>query len=546
MRTMGFLINHLNYITKMRRVYYLSLVMCLTVLAFASVGRAQSSDRRGSGSSLSAGYFIVDSDDNAPAPWRPNYFFMDTNYLPVEWNRVWTGPQQNAPAGQYWFDPTHLSQPSLMDTLNDCMVGPIPMNLSHFWNFYGGNYDSVYFSSNGFIGFLGYVNGTRYGTTGTPPPYCSPNRVELGKNYSNAPHAIIAALWADLDIRHGGPSDTSKVYYRTSGTEDTFMVNYYMFRLRPSTAVNQLPGGFSFTEPGGSTLYCKKFQIVLANTDSSIQINYGGFTGGINGFPPLLAYTAFGDNVSIGLANESGTQGTGVVWGPAGGTEQAGSGGWEAINTTCKVCNQAWNQDKQWAIKLKRWIDIVAAVAIQFPTRNYEICLGASVTPQASFENIDPVNPHTFKCRFTIANAVTGIYVYSRVVSLLGVLPGATRDTTFAPYTTNPNVISELGTFNACAIATSFDTADVNIGDQWPFDDTVCTSVFGVRRTAVPFFDGSDGYSKTSSADIPDQTLWVSVGATVLDGESVHMGSPTSALPGRGGSGWICFACDSA
>jgi hypothetical protein len=513
----------------MRRVYYLSLVMCLTVLAFASIGRAQSSDRRGAGSSLSAGYFIVDSDDNAPAPWRPNFFFMDTNYLPSEWNRVWTGPQQNAPAGQYWFDPTHLNpyQPALMDTLNDCMAGPINMGLSHLWNFYGGSYSNVFFSSNGFIGFMP----ASYAESGAPPNYCRPNRVNLAKSYSSAPEAIIAGLWTDLDMRHGGPADTSKVYYRTSGTADTFMVNYYMFRLRPSTAVNALPGGFSFSEPGGTTMYCKKFQIILANTDSSIQINYGGFTGGINGFPPLLAYAAFGDNVSIGLANENGSQGTGVIYGPNGGTSQAGSGGWQAINSTCKVCNQAWNQDKQWAIKFKRWIDIVAAVGIKFPTRNYEICLGGSVTPDASFENIDPVNAHTFKCRFTIANAVTGIYVYSRVVSLINVLPGATKDTTFAPYTTNPNVISELGTFNACAIATSYDTNDVNIGDQWPFDDTVCTPVFGVRRTAVPFFDPSDGYSKTSSADIPDQTLWVSDGATVLDGESFTWDPPPPRYP---------------
>ncbi len=506
----------------MRRVYYLSLLLCLSMIALATVGRAQSSDRRGSPSSLVSGYFIVDSDDNAPAPWRPTYFFLDTNYLPSQWNRVATGQQQNAPPHQAWFDPTHATQPSLMDTLNDCMVGPIYMGLAHHWNFYGGNYDSVYFSSNGFIGFKNFA----YAISGSPPAYCSPKRVNLANNYASAPQAIIAGLWADLDIRHGGPADTSKVYYYTSVTADTFIVNYYNFRLRPSTAVNALPSPFSFTNPGADRLYCKKFQIVLSNSDSSIQVNYAGFSGGINGFPPLLAYTAWGDNVSIGLANEDGSQGTGVVYGPSGGTTSASSGGWQAINTTCKTCNQAWLQDKQWSIKFKRWVDKVQAVAIDFPTRNYEICLGSSVTPKANFKNIDPIHTNTFKCRFTIRNSVTGIAVYSRVVSLVGILPGASKDTTFAPYTTNPNVVSELGTFNACAIATTFDTADVNIGDQWPFDDTVCTSVFGVRRTATPFFDPSDGYSKTPSSDIPDQTLWVSVGATVLEGESFTWDPP--------------------
>ncbi len=517
----------------MRRVYYLSLVMFLSIVAFASIGRAQSSDRRGAPSSLASGYFIVDSDDNAPAPWRPTYFFMDTNYIPSEWNRVYTGPQQQAPPGQYWRDPVHATAPSLMDTLNDCQAGPIYMGLAHHWNFYGGNYDSVYFSSNGFIGFLGYA----YATSSSPAPaaYSTPAHVDLAKNYSSAPHAIIAALWADLDIRHGGPADTSKVYYRTSATQDTFMVNYYNFRLRPSNTVNALPSPFQFSNPGATKLYCNKFQIVLANSDSSIQINYAGFSGGINGFPPLLAYAAFGDNVAIGLANETGSQGTGVLYGPKGGAGNAG-GGWEAINATCKTCNASWNQDKQWAVKFKRWRDIVAAVKIDFPTRNYEICLGGSITPQAAFENVDPVSAHTFKCRFNIANSVTGIYVYSRVVSLLGVLPGATKDTSFAPYSTNPNVINQLGTFSACAIATTFDTADVNIGDQWPFDDTVCTNIFGVRRTAAPFFDPSDGYSKTSTADIPDQTLWVSVGATVLDGENSTWDPPPPRYP-NGGTG---------
>ena len=519
----------------MRRVYYLSLILCLSMIAFASIGRAQSSDRRGTPSSLATGYFIVDSDDNAPAPWRPTYFFLDTNYLPSQWNRVYQGPQENAPKGQYWFDPTHLSAPSLMDTLNDCMAGPIYMGLAHHWNFYGGNYDSVYFSSNGFIGFLGYVNGVEYGTSGSPPNYCRPNRVNLKTSEGSAPEAIIAALWTDLDLRHGGPADTSKVYYYTSVTADTFIVNYYNFRCRPSPTWNALPNGLSWTAPGANKIFCKKFQIVLANSDSSIQVNYGGFTGGINSFPPVLAYAIFGDNVSIGLVNESGSQSTAVLYGPAGGAGNGG-GGWQAINATCKTCNQAWSQDKQWSIKFKRWKDIVAAVKIDFPTRNYEICLGSAISPQAAFMNVDPVNTHTFKCRFSIRNAVTGIAVYSHVVSLLGVLPGATRDTTFAPYSTNPNVIDELGTFNACAIATSFDTADVNIGDQWPFDDTVCTSVFGVRRTPVPFFDPSDGYSKTSSADIPDQTLWVAVGATVLDGETYTWDPPPPRYP-NGGTG---------
>ncbi len=484
-----------------------ALVVCLAFLAVARKTLAQSQARRGEpATSLTTGYFVVDADDNAPAPWRPQYFFMDTSYQRTEWTQVWTGPQQYASPGEYFFDPTHMNAPSLMDTVDNCMAGPIYMRLGHPFSFYGGNYDSVYISSNGYIGFLGW----NYATAGNPPNYARRQNVDLEKNYANAPHAIIAALWADLDMRHGGPRDTSIVYFRTSTSLDTFMVNYYNMRMRPGPP-NSSPVGWS--NPGSDKIFCKKFQIVLANTDSSIQINYGGFQGSINGFPPVLAYALFEGNSAIGLVNENGTQATSVLYGPRGPSR------WDAVNTTCRTCNKEWSQTKQWAIKFKRWHDIVRAISVNYPPRNYEICLGTSVTPDATFKNVDS-EAHTFKVRFAIRNLVTGIAVYSRVASLINVGPGASKDTFFTPYATNPNILSQLGTFNACAIATTYDTADSNIGDRWPFDDTVCTTVFGVRRTAVPFRDPSNGYSKTVSADIPDQTLWISIGAQVVDGES--------------------------
>ena len=36
---------------------------------------------------------------------------------------------------------------------------------------------------------------------------------------------------------------------------------------------------------------------------------------------------------------------------------------------------------------------------------------------------------------------VTGIAVYSRVVGLVNILPGQSKDTVFAPYATNPNIL---------------------------------------------------------------------------------------------------------
>ena len=68
----------------MRRVYYVSVLAILSMLALVSSVGAQSKDRRGEptgGSTpLATAYYVVDSDDNAPTPWRPNYFFVDTTY----------------------------------------------------------------------------------------------------------------------------------------------------------------------------------------------------------------------------------------------------------------------------------------------------------------------------------------------------------------------------------------------------------------------------------------------------------------------------------
>ena len=500
----------------MRRVYYVWVLMCFSLITAslmvqASTVQAQQKDRRGEPSALSTGYYVVDSDDNVPTPWRPDYFFVDTTFHRTEWNMIATGPSQNAAPGHFFFDP---SNNPIVDTQNDVMAGPIAIGMGHSWNFYGANYDSVYVSSNGFIGFRPYAEAV----AGSPPSYCRPNNVDLLSSALGAPHAIIAALWANLDMRHGGPYDTSLVYYRTSTSLDTFMVNYYKFRLRPAAPNSFAPAGF--TSGGADRIFVNKFQIILANTDSSIQINYGPFNGSINNVPPLLAWYLFEKNVAIGLVNETGTQSTSVLFGPRG-----LPAGWDAVNTGCRTCNQDFKQSGQWAIKFKRWHNIVRALAVDYPPRNYEICLGTSVSPRGKFKNVDSL-VHMFKVRYQIRNVVTGQAVYSRVVNALNILPNASFDTTFEAYVTNPNVLTQLGTFNACAIATTYDTNDVNIGDQWPFDDTVCTTVFGIRHTTPPYRDASNNYSKTASTDIPDQTLWVSIGAEVVEGNDYTWDPP--------------------
>ncbi len=139
-----------------------------------------------------------------------------------------------------------------------------------------------------------------------------------------------------------------------------------------------------------------------------------------------------------------------------------------------------------------------------FPPRNYEIALGDSITPGVRVWNRDTISHGGGTIYYSIGNVVTGIHVYSHFIILPTLLPGDSLDTTFAPYPTSANILAELGTFHACLIVAG---------------DTVCTRLFGVRRTAVPYRDPSNNYSHSSFGDIPDQTLWISEGATIVDGE---------------------------
>jgi len=398
-----------------------------------------------------------------------------------------------------------------MDTTNEAMAGPFPIGF--LFNYYGIDYDSVYFSSNGFIGFRRYneataTNAPAYTRGGIQKSGVSSPPVDLLNNYSSAPPAIIAALWADLAFH---PTlDTSKVYYRTSPTFDSFFVNYYEVALQPtsgSTTTKNVTGN------GSDRIFVSKMQIVITRVDSSIQINYGAFKGfAANGPTIVQARELFQRNATIGLVNETRTQSTSVLYGPG-----SGQGRWDAVNVKCKVCNK--NLNDQYAVKFKRWHNIVRAITVDAPPRNFEICLGTATTPKATYANVDSLK-QSFRVRFQIRNVVTGIATYGRIVNLVDMTPGEKRQvTTFTPYTTNPNILSQLGTFDATAIATPYDTNDVYIGDQWPFDDTVSQRIFGIRRTTVPFYDGSNNYSITLSADIPDQQKWVSIGAEVTDGE---------------------------
>ena len=160
-----------------------------------------------------------------------------------------------------------------------------------------------------------------------------------------------------------------------------------------------------------------------------------------------------------------------------------------------------------------------------FPPRNYELPLGDTIIPLVRIWNTDTVADSGMRIQYRISNAVTNITIYSNPIILPSIAPGDSLDTTFEPYISSPDLIDELGTFNGCLYT----------------GDTSCGLIFGIRRTPVPFFDPSDGYSKiqhnsltTDSIDIPDQTLWVSLGATVVDGENTTWDPPPPRYPGQG------------
>jgi hypothetical protein len=172
--------------------------------------------------------------------------------------------------------------------------------------------------------------------------------------------------------------------------------------------------------------------------------------------------------------------------------------------------------------------DVVRVAQILFPPRNFELCMDDSVSiiPKARFTNVDSVSHTSIVVRFIIRNVVTRIAVYGSSIVLRNVPAGASVDTAFSAYQTHRNILSELGTFEACAVSSDSDETGKSLGDDDPSDDTLCIRIFDIRTTLTAFRDPSNNYSKTSGAAIPDQTLWASIGAEVVDGETATWDPP--------------------
>ncbi len=90
------------------------------------------------------------------------------------------------------------------------------------------------------------------------------------------------------------------------------------------------------------------------------------------------------------------------------------------------------------------------AIQIHSPLPNEEICLASSIPISASFKNNDSIS-RTIIARFVIRNTVTNTAVYFKADTLRNVSSGASIDTIFPPYITNPNILNQLGSFLSCA-----------------------------------------------------------------------------------------------
>lgn len=170
---------------------------------------------------------------------------------------------------------------------------------------------------------------------------------------------------------------------------------------------------------------------------------------------------------------------------------------------------------------------------IDLPVPNAEICLGNSITPRVTFTNVwfEQVN---IKAQLLIVNAVTGVQVYGDTVEQMNVASGTDVTVTFNTFVTNANILSQIGRLEVIAIGPAMNSSNVIIGDALPEDDTMRSVMFGVRRMGQPLRDPSNDYSVVKGLAIPDHHKWLTLGATVMEGDSTTFDPPSPRDPGTG------------
>lgn len=136
------------------------------------------------------------ASDKKGAKAEPYYPPLIANYGgPDDYGYSWIDSDEPDGPAYSWVDITSIGT-QITDIFDDTNVGPFSFGFN--FNFYGNNFDSFRFSTNGFISF-----------TST---YTSYSNYSIPSN--SEPYNIIAPFWDDLDFRYGGSA-----YYYTNNSD---------------------------------------------------------------------------------------------------------------------------------------------------------------------------------------------------------------------------------------------------------------------------------------------------------------------------------------
>lgn len=157
-------------------------------------------------------------------------------------------------------------------------------------------------------------------------------------------------------------------------------------------------------------------------------------------------------------------------------------------------------------------------VRIDVPGPNAEICLGATITPKITVRNTYTA-AQNIRVRLSIDNATRTGNLYDQYADLLNIPAGKDTTVTFANFVTGTNVLRQLGRQVVTGTAVAINSQGTYLGDANVANDTIRSRFFGLRRTAAPFIDPKTNFSAIGTRGIPEHTMWVSFGASVVEGD---------------------------
>jgi hypothetical protein len=453
----------------------------------------------------SGGYGFIDSSDPVAYSWRPQYLFVDTAYQRSQWYRVAPGPYV-APST---VAPLVHWQSISGDSTDNTFAGPIPIGFS--FTYFGKSYDSLYLSSNGYVVFGSYARASGADGTGAAT---APTASGFGCMPSAAlPHGCAAFLATDNELLRT-QNDSSRAFFRTNPTKDTFYLTVYNV----------------YHISNASTAYTvHKFrvdvQVVLTKQDSALTFMYRKFYGvatiGLSAFSAEQVFRAgcIPDGcdqyaVSIGVQNDSATAGSAYM-----------------CNGSFTTPGSITNLFAGLAVRFKPFLDVVRADTLVWPPRNYEVMAGDSLVPVAAFRNVH-TSSQSFAVALRIRNQRTGATLYESHDSIANLAAGASQRVTFAKWHTSVATDTQIGEL----LIDSYSSPAAVSGstDAWPYNDTVRSVMFVMKRLAS-FWDSENDFSVPllKAGTYPDMKMWVGPNTTTVDGD-VYTWSPP---PQRGKQG---------